>query len=730
MTLETRKTFCGLCHPRCGLTLHIENGQAVGVSGDPDHPISRGKICSRARLMVEHLYHPARLNTPLKRSGERGEARWHEVSWEEALDEVAAKLSTLRDRHGAETLAFTHGTHRTYHWDGRRFFNLFGSPNMAGANNICMCPTQAVEFATWGGFTGSDMRNAKCVVIWGRAASRSDPVIGYRDFLAAKRSGAQIIVVDPRRIPEAKQADIWLQIRPGTDVALMLGWLRIIIEEELYDKDFVERWTVGFDDLRRAAQPYTPERVAEITWLDAELIVKAAGMFATTKPAVIPWGFGLDKQGVNATQSARARCALRAITGNLDVPGGSRLGWADPIGRIIGDDDLELNEALPPEQRAKQLGAERYPFFGFPGWERMAAANAKLPHEYMHKPLADMICMAHARSVFDAILTGRPYPVTAAITLANNPILALPDSRRVYDAIKALELYVVSDYYMTPSAALADFVFPAASTVERTELWLTSGFCIPCPRGVEPIGERRDDYQFWTGLASRLGQEEHWPWETVEQVWDYRLEPVGLTFDELTSKGALFGSAEPRRYEQYGFGTPSGKVELRSSIFEDLGCEPVPVYRDPYSEYEVSPELDAQYPYVLITGSRFMPMYHTEHRHLEKARQRVPDPLVTLHPDTAAELGFNEGDWIEITTPLGSIRQRVLLSPAIHRKMVDVQHGWWFPERSEAEPELFGVFECNANVLCPDDPDHCSPEIGSWPHTALRCRLDPLAPHS
>lgn len=724
MSREIRKTYCGLCHPRCGLLLHLEDGVAVKAEGDPDHPISRGKICSRGRLMPEHLESPERLDRPLKRVGKRGEGRWAEVSWDAALDEVAERLAALRDKFGAETLGFTHGTHRTYHWDGRRFFNLFGSPNMAGANNICMCPTQAVEYATWGGFAGSDITNTRCLVIWGRGASRSDPVLGYRAILEAKRKGATIIVVDPRRIPEAKSADYWLQVRPGTDLALMLAWLRVIIEEDLYDDEFVESWTIGFDELRHAALPYTPERAAEITWVDPELIVETARTFATIKPAVLPWGFGIDKQGVNATQAARARCALRAITGNLDVAGGSRLGWAEPLGRIIDEDVLELNEAIGAEQRAKQIGADRYPFFGFPGWERAVAANERVPSEYMHPPKADMTCVAHAHELFQAVITGEPYPVRAMITLANNPILALANSRLVEQALRVLDLYVVHDYYMTPSAALADFVFPAASTVERSELWSTSGFCVACPRGVEPRAERRDDYQFWRGLALRLGQEEHWPWEAVEEVWDYRLEPLGLTFEELIEKGGIFGGAEPKRYEKYGFATPSGKVELASTTFAELGCEPVPVYRDPFAAYEADEELDEGYPLELITGSRFQPMYHTEQRQLESARRRVPDPLVTIHPDTAKALGLEPGQWVKISTPHGAIQQRLAVSTALHPKMADVQHGWWFPERKE--DELFGAFESNANVLCPDAPELCSPEIGSWPHTALCCRIDPI----
>jgi anaerobic selenocysteine-containing dehydrogenase len=723
---ETRRTYCGLCHPRCGLRLVIENGKAVKVTGDPEHPITRGQICSRGKLMLDHVYHPDRLNYPLKRKGERGGGHWEQVTWEQALDEVADKLASLRDKHGAETLAFTHGTKRTYHWDERRFHNLFGTPNICGANNVCMCPSQAVEYATYGGFTWGDVMKTRCVVLWGHAPSQSNPIGLYPMLLKAKKQGAQLIVVDPRRIPEAEKADMWLAIRPGTDVVLMLGWLRVIIEETLYDPDFVANWTIGFDDLKSAAADYIPQRVADITWLTPEQVVNSARLYATTKPAMITWGFGLDKQGVNATQAARARCCLRAITGNLDVPGGEPIGWNDPIGKIVGDDEMEFNEALPAEQRAKQLGADEYPFFGFPGWEKNTAANRRLPREYMHPPLAGMTSVAHARAVCDAILTSKPYPVTAAISLASNPLLSLANTRRVYEALKALELYVVAEYYLTPSAALADYIFPICSTVETTELWLTPAFCVAGSRGIAPLYERRNPYDFWRGLAIRLGQERHWPWETVEDVWDYRLAPVGLTFNELQEQNGLFGRGGTRRYEQLGFGTPSGKVELRSSIFEDLGCESVPVYKEmPHSPLG-DPDLSRTYPLVLITGSRFMPIYHSEQRQIESVRKKWPDPLVMLHPETATALNLSAGEWVKVATPQGSIRMRLQLSDAIDPRMVDLHHGWWFPERKAAEPELFGVFESNANILCPDEPAFCSPEIGGWPHTALLCRVEKL----
>ena len=720
---ETRRSYCGLCHSRCGLLLVIENGKVVKAKGDPDHPVSRGRLCQRGCLMVDHLYHPDRINYPLKRKGDRGAGQWQRLTWKQAFDEVADILGNLREQYGAETLAFTHGTKRTYHWDERRFFNLFGSPNICGANNICMCPSQAVEFATYGGFSWGDIMHTKCVVLWGHAPSKSNPIGLYSMILQAQKNGAQLIVVDPRRIPEAEKADMFLQIRPGTDVALMLGWLSVIIENELYDRDFVKNWTIGFDDLKAAAAAYTPERVAEITWLSPQQVVNSAKRYATTKPAIITWGFGLDKQGLNATQAARARCCLRAITGNLDIPGGEPLGWNEPIGKIIGDEVIELNSALPMEQRAKQLGADEYPFFGFPGWSKNMEANRRLPTEHMHAPHADMTCVAHARSVFDAIITRKPYAVTAAISVASNPLLSLANVQHTYQALKHLKLYVVGEYYLTPSAALADYVFPICTTVETTELWLTPNFCVACHRGIDPLYERRNTYDFWRGLALRLGQSEHWPWETVEDVWDYRLSPAGLTFSELLEKNGLFGKPQYKRFEKYGFGTPSGKVELRSTTFEELGCEPLPVYREPPHSPAGDANLAKSFPLVLISGSRFMPMYHSEQRQIQAARKKRPDPLVALHPDTAKALNLSEGEWVKVESPQGSIRMRLRVSDRVDKRMADADHGWWFPERQEKDPELFGVFESNVNILCPDASEFCSPEIGSWPHSALLCRV-------
>ncbi|WP_084301954.1 molybdopterin-containing oxidoreductase family protein [Desulfonatronovibrio hydrogenovorans] len=724
---ETRKSYCGLCHPRCGILLHMKKGKVIQVTGDPDHPLTRGVICQRALLMPEHIHHPGRINYPMKRTGQRGQGQWERISWDQALDEVAEKLSRLRDEHGPETLAFTHGTSRTHHWDCRRFFNLFGSPNIGGANNICMCPSYATEFATYGGMARGDVRNARCVVIWGRAASKSAPVTSYPALEHARQQGARFIVIDPRQIEETKFADKWLQIRPGTDLALMLAWIRIIIEEDLYHREFVEKWTKGFDRLKLAVQDYTPEKVSRITWIPEKDILESARMYATTSPAVIPYGYGLDKQGINSNQCARARAILRAITGNLEIPGGEIMSQAPEMARVRGEFDLVQSDAIGPEQRAKQIGIDKYPFFGFPGWEKNVQNNKRLPQGYIDPPSMYRTCVGHLREIFKAAITGKPYPVRAMMSVANNPMLAFPDVNLTHNALTSLDLYVVMEYYMTPSAALADYVFPSATTVEQPQLWTSGGFCMTCPQGLEPLYERRDTYQFYRGLGLRLGQGQDWPWKNLEQVYDYCLEPAGVTFRELSETYGFFGKREYRQYEKYGFGTPSGKVELYSTVFEDLGCDPLPRYKEPLWSPEADPELTKQYPLILITGSRFMPMYHSEHRQIESAREQVPDPLVWMHPDTAVQYGLAENEWVHVVNPKGRIKMRLRTSTIMHPQMVDVQHGWWFPERKEGTPDLFGALESNANVLCPMDEEHCSPEIGSWPHSALICRVEKIS---
>ncbi len=716
MPREIRPSWCGLCHSRCGILLEIEDERVVGVRGNPDSPIGRGRICRRGRLMTDHIDHPDRLDHPLRRVGERGDARWQRVSWVEALDDIAGRLGTLRDRHGPETLAFSRGTARTYHWDARRFLNLFGSPNLTGANPICHCPSVVVETALMGAMPHGDLGRCACMVIWGSARSVSSPITIWAAIHGARKRGAKMIVVDPRRTREAEMADIWLPIRPGADVALMLGWIHVICEEGLWDEDFVQRWTVGFDALRARAQEYPPARVADLTWLPERDIVAAARMYATTAPAVITWGQGVDKLGPNTDAALHARAALRAITGNLDRPGGECFGAPEGHAPVVTPCQLELNHVLGAQQRQRQLGASEHPLFSFEGWERIHAGAEGMPAGYLPRSETAKTVTAHPNAVYRAILTGQPYPVKALIVQAANPVMTLADPERTLAALRSLDLLVVMDYYLTPTAALADYVLPAAATVERDDLWHRGPLLAALPRGIEPRHERRSDYEFWMELGRRMGQAEHWPWDDAEQVCDHRLAPLGISFQDLVEGGPRFAKPRVGRSREFGFATPSGKVELRSSLLPEFGGTALP-------EHRPLPEPSPEFPLLLITGSGFNPMYHSEQRQWAGARAEWPDPCVSLHPRTAAALGIQAGDWVRIETAVGAIRQRARFVDSLNPRIVGVQHGWWFPEREESDVAPFACLESNANVLVRDDANHCGSGTGAWQQTAIPCRL-------
>ena len=716
-TVETRKGWCGPCHVRCGSIIDVENGVAKSVRGDPDNPLNRGALCGRGKMILEHLYNPHRLNYPLKRTGDRGQGRWERIGWDQALDEIAGKLKIIKERNGPEALAFSRGTYRTYGWAVNRFYYLFGSPNITGPNAICKCPSHTVEWSTYGFIAQSDLRNAGCIVVWAYQPSESRLIPDWRQLIEAKKRNAKIIVVDPRRTKEANMADLWLQVRPGTDLALMLGWLKVIIDEGLYDKEFVEKWTIGFDRLKDRIKKYSLDKVSGITGIPPQKIADSARIYASTKPAVITWGLGIDLQGVNATQAARARCILRTITGNLDVPGGELLGLSGSQKKYISDVEMELSDVLPPVQRAKQLGAKEYGLFAFPGYDLISAASKKTGN-YVGPPTASMTCCAHPRHVWQAIISGQPYPVKALMVQADNPLIQAADTKLVYQALKSpnLELLVVMDYYMTPTAGLADYVLPAACTVERSDF-------PDYPKAMEPLFERRDDYQFWRELGIRLGQEKYWPWKTIEEVCDYRLKPLGISFEEVVKRGGLKPDIEYRKYEKAGFGTPSGKVEIYSSIFEKLGLDPLPDYKEPPESPVSDPKLAKDYPLILIATGKFMPMYHSELRQIPSAIKQLPEPLTDIHPVTAKSLGIADGDWVWIETLRGKIKQRARLTEEVQPSMVRVQHGWWFPKKDGAEPSLHGLWESNANVLCPVDAKYCNVEIGGWAHTALLCKV-------
>jgi anaerobic selenocysteine-containing dehydrogenase len=639
------KSTCGICQIGCGILVHVDGDRVTMIEGDPESPLNEGRLCSKGLASLEYLYHPDRLQRPLKRLGKRGEGKWLPISWDEALDMVAGGLAKTRDEYGAESVVFIDGSFKggfqgTYL---RRFANVFGSPNVAGQGHVCM------------------------------------------------EHGAKLMVINPTAIDGVERADLWLKPRPGTDLALALGMMNVIINEGLYDKAFVKQWAVGFDQLRDHVQSYAPKKVAEITWVPAELIGQAARFYASSKPACLQWGNAID-HGVNSFQTARALCILRAITGNLEVPGGD-VRWlptaVDPLAP-----ELTLPEKLSPEMRQRRVT---------PTGKLLPIFPDVLPQD-----------------VIKAVLHEDPYPIRAAYVQGCNPLITYSHAQETRRALLKLDFLAVADMFLTPTAGLADVVLPVATYLEFDGI-VSPAYSMPVAlvqQGVTRLGECCSDYEILRDLARKLGLGEHF-WDTEEQCLDAVLAASGLSFDELRKVGYLIGSRQYRAYKSQGFPTASGKVELYSSQLKEWGFDPLPTYHEgPETAYS-APELAQEYPLVLTSGKRGC-YRHSGGRQIASLRGNQPGPVTYIHPDTAKRLGIADGDWVHIETKRGRIQQRAMLSSDIDPRVVKVDYAWWFPEDGAAD--LYGWAKSNVNVLTDNQPPF-NPEVGASNMRGLLCRV-------
>jgi len=731
---EIKKTVCAFCSSNCGVLVHVEDGKIVKIEPNKDHPLSQGFTCERGRLALKWLYHPDQLMYPLKRTGERGEGKWQRITWDQALAEIGDKLNELMAKYGPETLGVFEGCARgNEYWPRGRFLSLLGNPhNIFAPGVICSINVMAINAAVLGDVSGfgGDVERSNCIVFWGVNPPESFQQRWSTVVKQKKERDVKLITIDPRQTKTTELSDIWLRPRPGTDTALALAWLNVIINEELYDKDFVNNWTVGFDRLKDRVQEYPPQKVAEITGIPADDIAAAARMYATNKPGAIHYGVTIDQVGLNGTRTEQCRIILRAITGNLGVFGGEfimRPGQQVNGGRYITEADMILMDRLSPEVRAKQMGADRARLLGLVGWS-LCAEN--IERVYGGAAPVGVQTQAHVPLLWRSILTGEPYPIKALIGWASNPMAWAGNIKLAYEAMKSpnLELHVVQELWMTPHAQIADYVLPGASWMERPfcSNFMDFGSIMTAgERPIQPLGERRDHYELFRGLALAVGgQDEYWPWETQEEVNDYRLKPMNITFKELVERMMMLpDELELQPWQKTGFPTPSGKVELYSSILEKLDYDPLPYYEEPPESPVRTPEVAKEYPLILNTGGNFMPMYHSEFMQKELGRVKHPDPLMEIHPDTAKELGINDGDWAYVETRRGRIKQKARYNPGILPNVVNCQASWWFPEKPAYEPELSGVWESNANVLTLDDPDACDELSGGWPCRALLCKV-------
>jgi len=653
---EVQQTLCRMCDDRCGIDVHLEDGRIVDILGNKDHLWNRGRLCVKARAAVDMVYHPDRILAPLKRTADG----WQQIPLEQALDEIAARLTAVKEQYGPRGVAVWKGEAIGFGQQenlARRFVHALGSPNYLSNDSMCYAARYFGFKLVDGAWPVPDLENARCIVLWGANPPYAHPNM-TQYITAARRKGATLVVVDPRLSAIARRADHHAALRPGTDGALAWGLIHQIVEAGAYDKDFVERHTVGFPKVVEYAKAFSLEAVEEETGVPAATVRAIARAMESAAPHVAAYvGNGLEHHE-NGVNNIRAVAMLDGLLGALDREGGAFFKDAVPLRDLTLYDDVPLEHLGP-------LGAERFPV------------------------LYDLRRECHTMTAIEAILRDDPYPLRALIVTGANPALTNPDSARVMQALESLDLLVVRDLFMTETAAVADYVLPAASFLERTELHAHAKHqIVSVTRPVVSWPGVQGEYDFWHDLALRLGIGEYFPWEDETALNRWLLEPTDLTLEELEAhpEGVQYSPPRPGRWKEAGFDTPSGKVEFTSRYLKDLGHDELPVYRSPaYRE-----AFDAEFPFVLITGARKLLFLHSRFRNIPRFLTAIPGPEVEMHPDDASALGVADGDAVRVTSRIGSVEipVKVMAPNEILPGSLQITHGWK---------------EANVNLITHDD---------------------------
>ena len=667
-------TFCGMCGPNigCGIKAHLKNGRFVGVEPLAESPVSRGKLCGVAYSAPEWVYSPNRLKYPLKRVGERGEGKFERITWDEAITLIADKLKEQKKKYGPESLAVLGPARRNYSAYFNRFLGVHGSPNYA-TSGICAMQRAFGFTYTLGGYPGPDVENSNLIVIWGKnpvyaGTSKSN----LRDILDAKDRGAKVIAVKPTLEPDGAFADIWVPVRPGTDAALALAYLHVIIKEGLFDGAFVDAWTFGFDRLSAHVENKTPEWGEKITGVPASQIVEVARLLGTTKGVSFDVGNGLE-HATSSSDAIRAIAILIAITGNLDRPGGNVFALGRGGGGF-GPKPVSIRSKFTTQEMVDKLVAPAFP--------------------RPFQPNADTTTSAYF-GVIESVLTGKPYPIRTLIAPGTQPTVSNRGPKKVLEALKKVDFFVVIDVTETAEMNYADVVVPVSTVYETDYPFEMHGRWIMArQRVIEPLGDYKSDYEFWIDLAVKMGYGKEFWNGSIEAAMNDQLEPLGITLDELRTHPAGTtltppASATPT-YENYAkvFATKSprlsqepllaeGKVALYSTVLEKHGYHPMPDWVEPPESITGTPELLSKYPLVLSdfhTSKAYMAGWL---RNVPSLREVLPYPTVQIHPETARERDVGEGDWVLVESPHGTMKVKAEIYPGTRRDTVMVLHGWW-----------------------------------------------------
>lgn len=622
-------SVCFSCHNTCECLIYSDatTGKVLRVEGDPESPQTEGRLCVKGLSASNLVYNPERLTHPLKRVGPRGSGEFVPISWEEALDTTAQKMLDYKERLGPQSVAMLEGTRRGWSRIYTRLAYTFGLPNHGAAGWAqCFLPRTIESNLTFG--RGAlypeifDLPNADCIVCWGINPATTWGGGRSGDIMNARERGAALIVIDPFLSETAAKADIWLQVRPDTDTALALSMLNVIFAEELEDKDFISEWTVGIDELRDIVKDYTPQWGSEITGVDADLIVKAARLYGKAKAASVIRCLAIDQQH-DSVQTCRAISCLIAVTGNVGNVGGNNL--ASSRGDVSqGTLDFLNYNNIPEEIMKLRSGYDKYPL---------------LTQEFSGVP------SDHMPSFWEQVISKDPYPIPCALIFGSNAMISYTNAGAVENALKEFEFLAVSDLFLTPTAKMADIVFPASSWLERKNVissFQTSNTCTLIQQKVTSLGESWDDTDIVCELAKRLGVADKM-WENSDEFYEYILGPTGLTFDQAAAQRRLYAPMEYELYKKRGFKTPSGKIELYSSSAISKNFHPLPFYTPSFQSHSSTPELAKEFPLIMTTGRHESAFRHSENRNNPYLIELNPQATLDIHPDTAKKLNIADG---------------------------------------------------------------------------------------
>ena len=760
-----------MCTSRCGVVATVEDGKLIAVNADPDHP--NGCICVKGSAAPEIVYAPDRLQHPLVRSRAKGDPNpgWVEITWEQALNLAALRLADIKDNFGAEAVVFSRATtagSAAIDFDAwvQRLANAFGSPNFLTSNHICTWNRRVGAKYTYGSpMPLPDFDNTQCMLIWGINPPATSPAQALR-IKRARNRGAKLIVIDPRKTTLAANADCWLRVRPGKDGELAMAMIHVLLEENLFDADFTRRWTnapflvradngallteadlrtdgdpnawIVWDEqvglrahneakqpalfgsypaklhkgttvvcrpalevLKEAVAPFAPELSEPITSVPAAEVRKAVRLFAKDKPSSYCTWVGLE-QDHDAMQTNRAVCIFYGLTGQYDQRGSNMLFATTPTNPING------RELLAKEQAKLRLGLDKHPI----------------------GPPADP-GIVQAAEVYDAILTGKPYPIKAAVLFGSDPLLGHGDPLRGKAALEALDFYVHVDTTLNPSAHFADLILPATTCWEREALMPsfdiaenTMNWSQLRPAVAKPVGESRSEVEIVMELAKRLGLAEQFFDGDVEAALAHQLAPSGFTKEQLRAHPTGMRAAVKTRYKKYaesdgitvrGFNTPTGKIEIFSTNFAAASYPPIP-------QFEANETANAAYP-LTLTFFRDIHFCDQQHRNISRLRKPVPEPFVEINPRTAEANGIAEGDWMSLETEAGKVRLKAKFNDALHPNVVATVYGWWqgCQELKLSGQDPFSPNGANANLLIPNsDNDAISASVA---HRGQRCRV-------